>query len=102
MSDSNFPAVSLGVTQTLMLWTTLTPELSEVRAANPGSDPAFAAEVRHAEIVAGSIALLIGVIGSVSMKSADPFIASATTVLGLAIAYEITLNAPPSGKVRHV
>lgn len=100
-SSEAFGAVSLGVVQSLSLWTTLMPPINDVRKNNPGTNPGFAAEMRDAEIIAGGVAILVGVIGSVSMKSYAPVIASSTTVLGLILAYEVTLqrtvNTPTEG-----
>jgi len=93
MSDNTpLGAVTLAVAQTVSLWTVLMPPITEVRRHTPGSAPDFADDVRHAEIVAGTLAITVGGIMSAMERDYTPLVASAVLVAAMIAAYEYTLN----------
>jgi len=93
-SATEFTAVSLGITQSLLLWTDLMPSLTEIKNGSH-ADMHLVSNMRHTEIVVSGIALLVGGVSSVILKSPLPVFATASTIVGLIAAYELTLAAPP-------
>ena len=98
MGENTFGAVTLSVAQTVSLWTVLLPPVSEVRRHTPGRAPQFADDVRHAEMVAGSLAITVGAIMAVTEKDYRPLIASAVLVAAMIAAYEYTLQTNPGAQ----
>lgn len=98
MADKDAPlgAVTLSVAQAVSLWTVLLPPITEIRRHTPGTSPDFAADVRHAEMVAGTLAVTVGGIMACLEKSYAPIVASGVLVASMIVAYEYTLNMPAS------
>lgn len=95
-SDTPQGAITLSVAQAVTLWTVLLPPITEVRRHTPGGAPEFAADVRHAELVAGSLAITIAGVMAYLEKSYAPLIASSVLVATMIAAYEYTLHVPGS------
>ena len=91
MSDVLGPA-TLAATQSISLFTTLLPPLTDVRRADPVENPDIAADVRMGEIAAVSITLGLGAVTSALTKSNIPVITAAFASLGLVFLYEWTLR----------
>jgi hypothetical protein len=94
-ATESFAAMSLGVSQTMTLWTALMPPLAELRETTSWDDPNLALTVRHTELVVGAVALSIGAVGSAAFRTSAPLIATLVTFGVLAFAYEYTLRSEP-------
>jgi hypothetical protein len=94
-ATESFAAMSLGVSQTMTLWTALMPPIAELRETTDVDNPNLALNVRHTEMVVGAVALSIGAVGSAAFHTSAPLIATAVTFGVLAFAYEYTLRSEP-------
>jgi len=84
---------TLGVTTGIGAFTTFLPKLSDVRKADPLSDPAMAADVRLGEIAAVASTIGIGIITSSLTGSPIPAYTALAMSLVLVTLYECTLRA---------
>lgn len=94
MSDKGLGGATLGVTQTIALWTVLIPPVSEVRRTTPGEDPDFADDVRNSEAIVIAVSLVVASIMSKLEGSLMPLVATAFLLFTLVAAYEYTLRKP--------
>lgn len=84
--------VTLGITQTLSLWTALAPDIHEVRKADPVNSHTTVQSLRTAELVVGTLAVVIATTAAMYINSPVPLIATGITILGVVVAYELTLR----------
>lgn len=92
-SDSRSAGVALALGQGVTLWTVLLPPLTDVRRHTPGRSPDFADDVRHAELVAGTLAITIGGVMGYMNRSYAPIVASSIVISVMILAYEYTLQS---------
>lgn len=92
MSDMFGPAM-LGVTAGINTFQTFLPRLTDIRKANPATDPAIVGDVRMGEVAGATLTLGIGVIASSLTKSSIPTL-TALVMCGILICvYESALRA---------
>lgn len=94
--------VTIGMTQTLALWTVLAPNVHDVRAADPVTSKSTVSALHTAEFVVGGIATTIAIISAVYTKSPVPLVVTGVTVLSLIAAYELTLRNTTIGEGNNV
>lgn len=92
MSDLFGPAM-LSVTSGIQAFTTLLPKLSEVRKADPVSNPDIAADVRMGEIGASALTMGVGLIASSLTQNPLPAITGLVMAVILIAVYESALRA---------
>lgn len=89
-------ATLIAVTSSVGVFTSLMPPFAEVRKSI--GNPDMVADVRMAEIAAGSLVVTIGVIASSMAKSPVPAMVSAVFAGALVCMYESVLVATPKEK----
>lgn len=78
-------------------FTAFMPSLREVRNADP-SDATIVGDVRYGEVVAGTIALIIGGVAASMSGNPLPLFTAILVIAGMVALYEFTLyNKPFSG-----
>jgi hypothetical protein len=83
----------LGVSQAIGSFQAFLPKLSEIRKADPATQPEFAADVRMGEVAATAITMGVGLIVSSATKSPAPVTISFLMCLFLVFLFESTLRA---------
>lgn len=94
MSDNAAVGTTLGITQTVSLFTVLMPPVTDINRHRPDDDHPFTSDVRQAELIAGGLSLTVGVVLSRVENSWTPFTVTAFLVAALIFAYEYTLRKP--------
>lgn len=90
-SPEVFGPAMLGVTQSITAFTTLLPNLSDVRKADP-TDASFAADVRMGEVGAVALTIGVGAIASSLTGSSIPVGTSLFMCIVLLTVYESALR----------
>lgn len=88
---ASFMVVSQGV----VLYTVLSPDLKDLRRTHPSASPGIATDVRVSEITAGLLLVATGVIGSVLAKSPLPFWIALVVGAMMTGAIELVFNLDP-------
>jgi hypothetical protein len=83
----------LSVTQSIAVFTSLLPPVSDVRKAV--GDASTANDVHMAELMAGGIAVGIGVTASMLINSPAPAAVAVVVAVGMALMYESVLQSTP-------
>ena len=92
MSDMFGPAM-LSVTTSVQAFYTLLPKLSEVRKADPVSNPDIAADVRMGEVGAVALTLGVGAIANSLTRNPLPAVTGVAMALVLVAVYEAALKS---------
>ncbi len=77
-------------TQSLTLFTAFMPSFTDIRKASP-DDPEMRADVRMAALVAGGLALAVGLVAANVTGKNSPLLVSVAAAVMLIIVYEYTL-----------
>lgn len=85
---------SLSASSTLMIYTVFLPEFTDVKRQTPGRNPAFADDVRYAEVMAGATSFGVSALVAVLEQSWSPIIVWVAISVLLVLAYEFTLQMP--------
>lgn len=85
------PFGALGLTQVVGLYTGMAPNPVEVRKHSP-ADVTFAHDLHSAELIAGSLAIVLGTAQAWHSKSYVPLIYSGLAVGGMVFLYEYLLR----------
>lgn len=93
MDASVFGPASLAMTQGFTAFNSFLPKITDIRTADPNSNPDFAADVRLGEVAAASLTLGMGLITSSLTKSPVPTVVAFIVVVGLVVMYETVLRA---------
>lgn len=94
MTDASNTTVALMcVTTSVATFTSLMPNLSDVRKASPNTD--VQNDVRMGEMTSAVVIIGIGLLGTFLVKSPVPAMASVLSVAALAVMYEIVLATNP-------
>ena len=98
MDNQNISLSMLSVTQTVAVFTALSPSISEVRKSV--NDPAMANDVRMAEALSASIVIGIGITATMLVKSPVPAAVSLVSAAGFVLMYESILRTTPKEVVK--
>lgn len=90
MADTG--AAILAATQGFNAFSQFLPRLSEIRRADPKSDPDMAADVRIGEVAAVGVTVGTGAIITSLTKSNTPIVIAVIVSLGFIFLYESTLR----------
>lgn len=94
--DSDTLAASfMVVSQGVVLYTVLSPDLKDIRRNHPQSNPGVATDVRVGEITAGLLLVATGIIGSALAKSPLPFWLALVVAAMMTGAIELVFNLDP-------
>lgn len=93
MNSDQASATLLSVTQSVAVFTTLLPPLSEVRKSRGNADTVN--DVRMGELAASALVVSIGLMASTMTNSPVPAMVAILSAAGLIVMYESVLSATP-------
>ena len=99
MDASNTTVALMCVTTSVATFTSLMPDMSDVRKASPNSD--IRNDVKMGEMTSAVVVIGIGLLGAFLVKSPIPAMASVVAIAGLCVMYEIVLATNPK-EIAHV
>jgi len=94
-NENTLAASFLVISQGVVLYTVLLPNLQDVRRTHPASNPAMATDVRVGEIIAGLLVVATGIIAAALARNPLPFWLSLIIGTMMTGAFELTFNLDP-------